>query len=307
MQDLSHEANGVSADSHDKSGRSAPNITKHMHPGKGVTITGIDKALHNVKDGSKWVANKPLIQSQGMSRTEISKENDHYLAEIKSLKAIVNNLKSDLDKSESLRGELAKKLNILKEISIKDSPLGEVIKHETNCWIGDKDDNRMGLLWNLINTNDCLKTLNGELMKLNHASRVEGEHPFVVVSKRHLEIASFPVQENHVSSWNALNKAFSAQTNMCGHIFVPETEVEVTAGFAGAKGNLIWFNSGESDVLLKLKTGKMTKSIVLESGFGFCLGRRKRFTRVFISSFERAKDRFEDMDPNVKPAHALFF
>ena len=63
MQDLSHEANGVSADSHDKSGRSAPIITKHKHPGKGVTITAIDKALHNVKDGSKWVANKPLIQS----------------------------------------------------------------------------------------------------------------------------------------------------------------------------------------------------------------------------------------------------
>ena len=59
---------------------------------------------------------------------------------------------------------------------------------------------------------------------------------------------------------------------MVGHIVVPKKEVDVTAGFAGAKGNLIWFNSGNTDLILNLRGENLKKSIILEPGFGFCIG-----------------------------------
>ena len=53
---------------------------------------------------------------------------------------------------------------------------------------------------------------------------------------------------------------------MIGQVVVPRNEVEVTAG--GAEGNLVRFNTGECKLLLRLKTGKKTQSLILEQGFG---------------------------------------
>ena len=79
-----------------------------------------------------------------------------------------------------------------------------------------------------------------------------------------------------------INRAIHAQTNMIGQVVVSRNEVEVTAGFAGAEGNLVWFNTGECALLLRLWTGKKIQSIILEQGFGFCLGKREKHKSFYI-------------------------
>ena len=130
----------------------------------------------------------------------------------------------------------------------------------------------------------------------------------MIMSERQLEIGSFPFVEQVESTLARFNDEVQAETNMVGHIFVEEDEVEVTAGFAGAKGNLMWFNSGKTDLLCRLVTGKLSKSVVLEPGYGFCLGKRERYTKVYLSSFERASHKFsEDVEMLSCMGHALFF
>ena len=46
---------------------------------------------------------------------------------------------------------------------------------------------------------------------------------------------------------------------MVRHIVVPQNEVDVTAGFAGAKGKLFWFNSGDKDLILWLRNDNESK------------------------------------------------
>ena len=89
-------------------------------------------------------------------------------------------------------------------------------------------------------------------------------------------------------------------------MFVPHEGVNVTAGFAGAIGNLFWFNSGCCDLLLRLITGNVTKSIVLGPGYGFSMGKRERFTKVFLSAFDKAIDEFKGEAGDRPQAHAIF-
>ena len=65
-----------------------------------------------------------------------------------------------------------------------------------------------------------------------------------------------------------MNTAFRVKTNMVGHLVMDGNEVEVTAGFAGAKGNLIWLNTGDSDLLLRMRTRETTQSVILGKGLG---------------------------------------
>ena len=59
--------------------------------------------------------------------------------------------------------------------------------------------------------------------------------------------------------------------------------------------------------MVKLESLKETKSIILEPGFGFCIGKRKMFTKISLSSFDRASDRFDGEERMTSEAHALFF
>ena len=231
---------------------------------------------------------------------------NNMLAEIDSLREEIKVLKSNLDKSEGLRWDLEKKFQRLQKSGNNWALLSEVMKLDSNRSIRDDDDQNIGLVWNLSNMSTCFKTLDEELVNLMHASRGGSEHPLVIMSTRQLEIGSFPVVGSVETEWAELNKAFKVQTNMVGHIVVPQKEVEITAGFAGARGNLLWFNSGETDLMLRLMGEKVSKSIVLEPGFGFCIGKMERDIKIFLSSFNRASDRFLMAEQNTA-AHALFF
>ena len=68
---------------------------------------------------------------------------------------------------------------------------------------------------------------------------------------------------------------------MTGHIVVPQKRVEVTSGFASFNGNLTWFNTRG----MGFSFGHIEdiRSTFLKLEFGFCLGKRERYTRVHLS------------------------
>ena len=107
-----------------------------------------------------------------------------------------------------------------------------------------------------------------------------------------MEVLSYPKNENVGDLLIEFNEVIHDDNNMIGHMVVPQKEVEVTAGFAGAKGNLVWFNTGDSPLMFSLRSDKVTKSLLLNPGLGFCLGKRERFFRVFLSSIDIAEDLF---------------
>ena len=72
------------------------------------------------------------------------------------------------------------------------------------------------------------------------------------------------------------------ESNLVGHVVVPSGGVEISSDFAGSKGNLTWFNTGDLDLILAVEMNKHRRSILLKPGFGFCLGKRERHISVVI-------------------------
>ena len=96
-------------------------------------------------------------------------------------------------------------------------------------------------------------------------------------------------------------------TNMVGHIVVPQKRVEVTPGFAGINGNLLWVNTGGSALLLNIETCEDTRSILMKPGFRFCLGKRDQYARMFVSSLDCIDDLFIQSECTSRRPHAIFF
>ena len=189
----------------------------------------------------------------------------------------------------------------------KTDSLSDIIALNSTRTLNDPDNNNIGLLWNLSGESRTFDILDGRLSKLEHSSRCSGEHPVAIVSERQLELVSFPVDDHIKPSAALINKALHARANMIGHVQLSGNEAEITSGFAGAEGNLIWFNTGECDLLLRLSTGCVSQSIILKPGFGFCLGRKEKLTRVFLSSINRVVDKFHEAESPVHRPHAMFF
>ena len=104
-----------------------------------------------------------------------------------------------------------------------------------------------------------------------------------------------------------INELMLDNSNIVGHIVVPQKRVEVTSGFAGINGNLLWVNSGGSDLILNIETDEDTKSILLKPGFGFCFGKRDRYARVFLSSLDCSDDLFSQSDCTSRRPHGKVF
>ena len=98
----------------------------------------------------------------------------------------------------------------------------------------------------------ALTALDQHLMGFNHVPRTDGECPLAMISKRQLETVSYPMNDMVKTLMLEINAAVSYQSNIIGHIEIAEDEVEITSGFAGAKGNLILVNTGRSAIKLKL-------------------------------------------------------
>ena len=168
-------------------------------------------------------------------------------------------------------------------------------------------DEQVGPLFSLLDSIGVLRSLDKHLAKIDHASRDGKEHPLVIVAENPLETVSYPINEQTGADLRGINEWMLDNCNMAGHIVVPPKRVEVTSGFGGVNGNLIWFNTGGCALLLNVEAGEDFKSIILKPGFGFCLGKRERYTRVYLSSLDCADDLFSDAKLMSQRPHAMFF
>ena len=256
------------------------------------------------------------IKPQPNSRDGASAREHLLSAEIEALKNEVQKLRTDLSKSESLCQTMKLSMERRKELETKPESLPgmnakillrKVMEMSNTQVIQGKEDEQMGLLWNFENKGEVFGILDQYVDKLDHASRSRHEQPVAILSERQLEMVSYPIEGSIRKCADEISEALCVQTDFMGHVLVPKEDIEITAGFAGTTGNLIWFNTGGCPLILKLKTGKDTQVLILDPGFGFCLGKRGKFTRVFLSSCDRASDKFvEDELPDGR-SHAMFF
>ena len=128
---------------------------------------------------------------------------------------------------------------------------------------------KLGFILNLTHKKPVFTALNQHLVGFNHVSRTVGEYQVALLSKRELEMVSYPINDGAKTLLMEFNKAVSCQSNMIGHIEIAKEEVEITSGLAGANGNLIWVNTGGAVIRLKLKTGKEVKSVLLHPALAF--------------------------------------
>ena len=87
----------------------------------------------------------------------------------------------------------------------------------------------------------------------------------------------------------------------------PRMRPKSQAGFIGARGNLIWVNTGDSILKLRLMTGNKSRYLLIDPGFGFCIGKGEKYTRIFISAADRTVDLFSEEGILPERAHAIFF
>ena len=110
---------------------------------------------------------------------------------------------------------------------------------------------------------DDFTALDNQLAAVNHASRNGEEDPIAIVSERELHTVSYPVNVHIRNRLLNINKAMCDVSNMIGHVVIPNGGVEIKPDFAGSKGNLAWFNTGDSDLILTVEMNKLRKSIIL--------------------------------------------
>ena len=269
-------------------------------------VGGGQVSFRGFVDSRKTKSPGDLRQGKVQGFPNNSGQSDELLVLIRNLQEENHSLKLGLKKSEDLRKGMELRIAQMQKKSNIDL-LTNILALDTTRAINDCMDQQMGLLWNLSSESDAMRVLDEYLGKLEHSSRCSGEQPLVILSERQLEMVSFPIDEEVKSSIWVMSKALHLKANMIGHMDISQEEVEITAGFAGAKGNLIWFNTGDCDLLLRLKTGKETQSMIIEHGFGFCLGKKEKFTRVFLSSVNRTVDLFSEDEHVAKVPRAMFF
>ena len=169
------------------------------------------------------------------------------------------------------------------------------------------DDVQAGLILNLSHLISDFTALDNQLVAVNHASRNDRENPIAIFSERELQTVSYPVNQQMSNSLLNINMAMCDESNMVGHLVIPDGGIEIKSDFAGSKGNLAWFNTGNLDLMLKVEMNNHSKSVLLKPGFGFCLGKREVHMRVILSSFISAEDLFMNVEVEPQRAHALFF
>ena len=223
------------------------------------------------------------------------------------MKAENSRLLDSLKESESLRQELKKRF----DVNNNNRDVNTVLEMMRSLkWTRDmtiNEDTQAGLLFDLEKKITVLRELDENMAKINHASRDGKEWPVAIVSENELETVSYPINNHVRRHLGVIDDLMKENINMAGHMVIPSECVDVTAGFAGAKGNLIWVNTGNSTLLLKVVTDGKSSSMLLKPGFGFCLGRRKNWADVYLSSPERADVLFNESGPAPSRPHVMFF
>ena len=208
------------------------------------------------------------------SSSPVVRRETSLLEEIKALRSEVSALKINLQISETRRAESEAKMRKL-ELSGDKSRLVNVMKLECTRELSTNEVNNLGLIWNLSGKFEAFKSIDEHMSKLNHACRKSGEHPVAILSDSEWDTVSYPIQGYIKGFVDKAKDAICFDSDIIGHLAVNgETEVEISSGFAGVKGNLLWFNSGDISITVRLVIAGKSKLILIPPGFGFLFGKR---------------------------------
>ena len=99
------------------------------------------------------------------------------------------------------------------------------------------------MLWNLSERFEAFLLIDEHLSKLNHARRKKDEHPMVIMSDSERDTVSsvsYPFQEDMKGVVTSAREEICFDSDIIGQVAVNvETEIEITAGYGGMKGNLL--------------------------------------------------------------------
>ena len=140
-----------------------------------------------------------------------------------------------------------------------------------------------------------------------HAERKD-EHPMVIISDSERDTVSYPFQEDMKGVVSSAREEICFDSDIIGQVAVNvETEIEITSGYGGVKGNLLWFNSRDSHLTLRFMRDDESRLILIKPRFGVCWGKREKHTRVFLSCALAPKSFFKNCDLLKRNARAIFF
>ena len=265
----------------------------------GKSYGGRDLTKENFVDNDVFVGRDTL--------SPVKDKENSLVKEVEALRSAVSVLKKSLLISESRRVQMEVKMRKL-ELCGNRSRLVNVMSLECTRDLAANDDKKLGLLWNLSGKLEAFKSLDEYLSKLNHACRKTGEHPIAILSESKRDTVSYPFEEHIMGFVNKAKDQICLDTDIIGHIAVNvDSEVEISSGFAGVKGNLLWFNSGDIELTVRLLTGDKSRLMLIKPGFGFSLGKRERYTRVFLSSPVASELLFQGRSSRKGQARAIFF
>ena len=252
--------------------------------------------------------NAPLEDDLGGSSRALGHGRERRLMEeINNLRSVVNSLKNDLHTSEIQRAEMAVKIRKF-EFNGSKSHLSDVVILDCTRNLKLKEDNNFGVLWNLSDRFEAFRSIDEHLSNLNHARRKEDEHPMVIMSSSERDTVSYPFHENMKGVVSRARDEICFDSDIIGQVAVNvETEIEITSGYGGVKGNLLWFNSGDSDLNLRFTRDDESRVILIQPGFGVCWGKREKHTRVFLSCALAPEALFRNCDWLKRKARAIFF
>ena len=187
--------------------------------------------------------------------------------ELETLRAENKDLKSGLQKFERLRKEMERKFAEQGYKVDNKELLEKVLGMGWTRNLAVDDDERAGLILNLSHMIGDFTVLDNQLAAVNHASRNGVENPVAIVSERELGTVSYPVNAHMSNSLLNINRAMCDESNMVGHLVIPKGGMEIKSDFAGSKGNLAWFNTGNLDLMLRVEMNNNRKSVLLKPHF----------------------------------------
>ena len=291
-------------------------LTKGVTDPRSIPKVETSKLLQNVLNDGKLRGARDLIEEKFVdidgfvgrdSPSPVKDKETSLVNEIKALRSAVKVLKKSLHISENRRVQVEAKMRKM-ELCGSKNRLVNVMSLECTRELAANDDNKLGLVWNLSEKFEAFKSLDEYMSKLNHACRKTGEHPIAVLSESKRDTVSYPIQEPVKGLVDKAKDEICLDSDIIGHLTLNlETEVEVSSGFGGVKGNLLWFNTGDIGLTVRLVTGDKSRLMVIKPGFGFSLGKRERYTRVFLSSPVTPEILFSGISLKKCQARAIFF
>ena len=250
----------------------------------------------NIEDGNSAVLSSPLQERE-----------TRLIEELKALKSEVRALKKDLHRSECLRTAMKMKMRSLEHRECK-FQLADVLNLDCTRILNANGDDNFGMLWNLSEKISVFKSIDEHLSRLNHARRKSDEHPIVTISETGRDTVSYPIWEHIKSTVGKAKDGICFDCDVIGHVGVNgENEIEISSGFAGVKGNLLWLNTGDISLTVRLVTGVESRLLLIRPGFGLCWGKRDKHTRVFLSCPLITESAFSKGDSEMCRGSAIFF